>query len=70
MFRSDTPTEAEFRNMTSRAAVIAEDGCVLRSPARAARMAGIESAFDHLTEYLKTAVVGGKALKPLNRSGL
>ena len=27
------------------------------------RMAGIERAFDHLTEYLKTAVVGGKALK-------
>ncbi len=29
----------------------------------ATRMAGIERAFDHLTEYLKTAVVGGKALK-------
>jgi alkylation response protein AidB-like acyl-CoA dehydrogenase len=28
-----------------------------------ARMAGIERAFDHLTEYLKTAVVGGKPLK-------
>ena len=28
-----------------------------------ARMAGIERAFDHLTEYLKTAVVGGKALR-------
>jgi alkylation response protein AidB-like acyl-CoA dehydrogenase len=27
------------------------------------RMAGIERAFDHLTEYLKTAVVGGKAPK-------
>jgi alkylation response protein AidB-like acyl-CoA dehydrogenase len=27
------------------------------------RMAGIEHAFDRLTEYLKTAVVGGKALK-------
>ncbi len=27
------------------------------------RMAGIERAFDHLTEYLKTAVVGGKPLK-------
>ncbi|MEI8152647.1 MAG: acyl-CoA dehydrogenase family protein [Hyphomicrobiales bacterium] len=27
------------------------------------RMAGIERTFDHLTEYLKTAVVGGKALK-------
>jgi alkylation response protein AidB-like acyl-CoA dehydrogenase len=27
------------------------------------RMAGLERAFDHLTEYLKTAVVGGKALK-------
>ncbi len=27
------------------------------------RMAGIERAFDRLTEYLKTAVVGGKALK-------
>jgi alkylation response protein AidB-like acyl-CoA dehydrogenase len=27
------------------------------------RMAGIERAFDHLTEYLKTAVVGGKRLK-------
>ncbi|MPZ55344.1 MAG: acyl-CoA dehydrogenase [Rhizobiales bacterium] len=27
------------------------------------RMAGIERAFDHLTEYLKTAVVGGKVLK-------
>jgi alkylation response protein AidB-like acyl-CoA dehydrogenase len=27
------------------------------------RMAGIERAFDHLTEYLKTAVVGGKALR-------
>ena len=27
------------------------------------RMAGIERAFDHLTEYLKTAVVGGRALK-------
>jgi alkylation response protein AidB-like acyl-CoA dehydrogenase len=27
------------------------------------RIAGIERAFDHLTEYLKTAVVGGKALK-------
>jgi alkylation response protein AidB-like acyl-CoA dehydrogenase len=26
------------------------------------RMAAIERAFDHLTEYLKTAVVGGKAL--------
>ncbi len=29
----------------------------------ATRMAGIERAFDHLTEYLKTAVVGGKVLK-------
>ena len=29
----------------------------------ATRMAGLERAFDHLTEYLKTAVVGGKALK-------
>ena len=29
----------------------------------AARMAGIERAFDHLTEYLKTAVVGGKVLR-------
>ena len=29
----------------------------------AVRMAGIERAFDHLTEYLKTAVVGGKALR-------
>ena len=28
-----------------------------------ARMAGIERAFDRFTEYLKTAVVGGKALK-------
>jgi alkylation response protein AidB-like acyl-CoA dehydrogenase len=27
------------------------------------RMAGIERAFDHLTEYLKTAVVAGKPLK-------
>jgi alkylation response protein AidB-like acyl-CoA dehydrogenase len=27
------------------------------------RMAGIERAFDHLTEYLKTAVVGGKPLR-------
>ncbi len=27
------------------------------------RMAGLERAFDHLTEYLKTAVAGGKALK-------
>jgi alkylation response protein AidB-like acyl-CoA dehydrogenase len=27
------------------------------------RMAGIERAFDHLTEYLKTAVVGGKVLR-------
>lgn len=27
------------------------------------RMAGIERAFDHLTEYIKTAVVGGKALR-------
>jgi alkylation response protein AidB-like acyl-CoA dehydrogenase len=27
------------------------------------RMAGIERVFDRLTEYLKTAVVGGKALK-------
>jgi alkylation response protein AidB-like acyl-CoA dehydrogenase len=27
------------------------------------RMAGIERAFDHLTEYIKTAVVGGKLLK-------
>lgn len=27
------------------------------------RMASIERAFDHLTEYLKTAVVGGKALR-------
>jgi alkylation response protein AidB-like acyl-CoA dehydrogenase len=27
------------------------------------RMATIERAFDHLTEYLKTAVVGGKALR-------
>jgi alkylation response protein AidB-like acyl-CoA dehydrogenase len=27
------------------------------------RMAGIERTFDHLTEYLKTAVVGGKVLK-------
>ena len=27
------------------------------------RMAGIERAFDHLTEHLKTAVVAGKALK-------
>ena len=31
----------------------------------ATRMAGIERAFDHLTEYLKTAVVGGKALKTI-----
>ncbi len=29
----------------------------------ATRMAGIERAFDHLTEYLKTAMVGGKMLK-------
>jgi alkylation response protein AidB-like acyl-CoA dehydrogenase len=29
----------------------------------ATRMAGIERAFDHLTEYLKTAMVGGKPLK-------
>ena len=29
----------------------------------AVRMAGIERAFDRLTEYLKTAVVGGRALK-------
>jgi alkylation response protein AidB-like acyl-CoA dehydrogenase len=29
----------------------------------ATRMAGIERAFDHLTEYLKTAVVGGAVLK-------
>jgi alkylation response protein AidB-like acyl-CoA dehydrogenase len=29
----------------------------------ATRMAGIERAFDHLTEYLKTAVVGGRALR-------
>jgi alkylation response protein AidB-like acyl-CoA dehydrogenase len=29
----------------------------------AGRMAGIERAFDHLTEYLKTAVVGGKVLR-------
>jgi alkylation response protein AidB-like acyl-CoA dehydrogenase len=29
----------------------------------ASRMAGIERAFDRLTEYIKTAVVGGKALK-------
>jgi alkylation response protein AidB-like acyl-CoA dehydrogenase len=29
----------------------------------ATRMAHLERAFDHLTEYLKTAVVGGKALK-------
>jgi alkylation response protein AidB-like acyl-CoA dehydrogenase len=29
----------------------------------AARMARIERAFDHFTEYLKTAVVGGRALK-------
>jgi alkylation response protein AidB-like acyl-CoA dehydrogenase len=29
----------------------------------ATRMAGIERAFDHLTEYLKTAVVGGKVLR-------
>jgi len=29
----------------------------------AVRMAGIERAFDHLTQYLKTAVVGGKALR-------
>jgi len=27
------------------------------------RMAGIERAFDHLVEYLKTAAVGGRALK-------
>ena len=27
------------------------------------RMAGIERAFDHLTEYLKTAMVGGKVLR-------
>jgi alkylation response protein AidB-like acyl-CoA dehydrogenase len=27
------------------------------------RMAALERAFDHLTEYLKTAVVGGKALR-------
>jgi alkylation response protein AidB-like acyl-CoA dehydrogenase len=27
------------------------------------RMAGIERAFDHLTEYLKTAVMGGKVLR-------
>jgi alkylation response protein AidB-like acyl-CoA dehydrogenase len=27
------------------------------------RMAGIERAFDRLTEYLKTAVIGGKALR-------
>jgi len=27
------------------------------------RMAALERAFDHLTEYLKTAVAGGKALK-------
>jgi alkylation response protein AidB-like acyl-CoA dehydrogenase len=27
------------------------------------RMAALERAFDHLTEYLKTAVVGGKTLK-------
>jgi alkylation response protein AidB-like acyl-CoA dehydrogenase len=29
----------------------------------AGRMAGIERAFDHLTEYLKTAVVGGTVLR-------
>jgi alkylation response protein AidB-like acyl-CoA dehydrogenase len=29
----------------------------------ATRMAGIERAFDHLTEYLKTAVLGGKVLR-------
>src|SRR3954447_18910606 len=29
----------------------------------ATRMAGIERAFDHLTEYLRIAVIGGKALK-------
>jgi alkylation response protein AidB-like acyl-CoA dehydrogenase len=29
----------------------------------ASRMAGIERAFDRLTEYIKTAVVGGRALK-------
>jgi alkylation response protein AidB-like acyl-CoA dehydrogenase len=29
----------------------------------ATRMAGLERAFDHLTEYLKTAVVGGRALR-------
>jgi alkylation response protein AidB-like acyl-CoA dehydrogenase len=29
----------------------------------ATRMATLERAFDHLTEYLKTTVVGGKALK-------
>ena len=29
----------------------------------AIRIAGIERAFDHLTEYLKTAVVGGKAVR-------
>jgi len=29
----------------------------------ATRMAGLERAFDHLTEYLKTAVVGGKAMR-------
>ena len=29
----------------------------------AVRMAGIERAFDHLTEYLRTAVVAGKALR-------
>jgi alkylation response protein AidB-like acyl-CoA dehydrogenase len=28
-----------------------------------ARMAGIERAFDHLTEYLKTAVAGGKPMR-------
>jgi alkylation response protein AidB-like acyl-CoA dehydrogenase len=27
------------------------------------RMAGIERAFDHLTEYLKTAVIGGRRLR-------
>jgi alkylation response protein AidB-like acyl-CoA dehydrogenase len=29
----------------------------------AIRMAGIERAFDHLTQYLRTAVVGGRALR-------
>jgi alkylation response protein AidB-like acyl-CoA dehydrogenase len=29
----------------------------------AVRMAGIERAFDHLTEYMRTAVVGGTALR-------